>query len=228
MKPGVYRMNFRGLSLAECWRFSRGPVKFTIALGLKAIGFSGSPMWLPPHEGEADCAEGDLSAEARERLLPLVAELQALGYARGCFSRAARTFDPHMKQGFAYRALHDSGQRSLFIGFVQNDSSGTLTTTVAPTGAMVLGDGTSVEFVNHHNYFDGTKTAWKVAVEGAKVADLDAAMLAYARRQRSPLRVFATLEEMKAFNDQAEAVLWETRIARGLMHPATKGAGATP
>lgn len=224
MKPGVYRMNFRGLSLAECWRFSRGPVKFTLALGLKAIGFSGSPMWLPPHEGEADCAESDLSPEALEHLLPLVAELQALGYARGRFSRMARNFDPHMKQGFAYRALHDSGRRALFLGFVQNDSSGTLTTTVAPTGAMVLGDGTSVEFVNHHNYFDGTKTALKVAVKGAKVADLDAAMLAYAQAQRSPLRSFASLEEMKAFNDQAEIALWETRIARGLMRASTDAA----
>lgn len=220
MKPGVYRMNFRGLSLAECWRFSRGPVKFALALGLKVAGFSGSPMWLPPHESEEDCAESDLSPEAREHLLPLVAELQALGYARGRFSRMARNFDPHTKQGFAHRALHDGGQRGLFIGFVQNDSSGTLTTTVSPAGAMVLGDGTSVEFVNHHNYFDGTKTARKVAVKGAKVADLDAAMLAYAQTQRVSVRSFASLEEMKAFNDQAETALWETRITRGLMRPS--------
>jgi hypothetical protein len=219
MKSGIYRLHYRGLSLRECWRFSREPFKFAIAVILKVIDFKGPQQWLPTDEAEVECAETELSENARQHLLPVVAEARALGYRRGRFGTFAHNLDPHTKEGFSYRALHDDGTRLLFIGLVQSDASGKLVSKVAPAGMIAFSDGTNTAFVNHNNYLDGSTTSRTVMVSGQRVSEIDRAMVEFAKRQPVAPRHFSSYDDMKIYSDQVERAHWETRIARGLFRP---------
>lgn len=216
MKPGVYQLSFRGLSLAEAWRFGREPLKFTIALGLKVVGFKGPPVWLPTHEGEIPCSIDELSTRARLELLPEVEKAQDLGYVNGGFNRLSRNLDPHTKDAFSYMALHEDGRRSIFIGYVLNDSSGALKSTIAVTGSLGNAEHDDIEFVNHRNYMDGPRTSRKIPVEGKTLADIDRAMQDFIARSPSPIQHFPSLEAMKAHAAAMSIKTFDSRIARGL------------
>jgi len=150
MTPGVYQINFRGLTLREAWRFGGSPFRFALALVLKANAHRAGKLWLPAHEAEAPCPEADLSPEARLHLLPVVTAARDLGYTEGRFGRMIRILDPAMKQGFSYLALHRDRQRGLSVGFVVNHAAGVTRNVVVLTGALVGADGTNHEFLKRN------------------------------------------------------------------------------
>lgn len=218
--PGLYRMNFRGLTLAESWRFAGGPVTFLIALVLKGIRFKGARMWLPTHQAEARCTEAELSEGARQRLLPEVEKARALGYGDGHFIRAARIDDPAMKEGCAYIALHADRTRALMIAYTVNAlAGGAEKTAVCATGALCLADGGDVVFLNHRNYMDGEPTTRRVVLKDRTLAELDAAMAAEVRKLGMNVRSFANWMEMKTYTEAADERTFEGRIRRGLFLP---------
>lgn len=209
-------MSFRGLTIAEAWRFGKEPFKFIIALVLKAMAFKGPKQWLPPEACEKFCDETQLSPKAVAHLVPLVQRARALGYTHGKFGTLTRNLDPHTKEGFSYLALHQDGMRTVFIGFVSSDSSGTVRDTVAVTGSLCSDAYDDIEFVNHGNYMDGTRTSRKIRVKGQQLEDIDRAMLDYIGKSRAAIRHFPSFDQMKAHAVAMSHKAYETRIARGL------------
>lgn len=216
MRPGVYQMSFRGLTLREAWRFGKEPFKFTIALVLKLMAFKGARQWLPSHAAEEACEEADLSPSAREHLLPLLARARALGYNTGGFNRIARSLDPHTKEGFSHILLHRDGKRALFLGYILNDASGELKATVAVNGSLATAEYEDIEIVNHPNYLDATATSLRIRITGRELEDIDRALQDYMAKTTSQVRQFASYAAFKthakAMNDKNE----EARVARGL------------
>ena len=222
MKPGLYRMHFRGLTLRECWRFGPDPLRFTIAVILKTINFKGPNQWLPVHEAEGVCAESDLTEGARGHLLHVVSAVQQLGYRRGEFGCLLHNLDPNTKEGFSYRAIHDDGIRCLFIGYIASTASGTLKHTVIASGVVVRRDESHVEFLNHRNYFDGNKRAVRVKVSGSQPADVDRRMAEYLARHGGDVKTYSSLAVHKQDSIDYETSQWDTRIARGLFRAAVR------
>lgn len=85
IQPSVYRMNYQGLTLAECWRFGRNILGFAFAIVFKLLAKPGNPIWLPPQEAEQACTREELSPAAQPHLAPPVAQLAGLGYRAGQF-----------------------------------------------------------------------------------------------------------------------------------------------
>lgn len=217
MTPGVYQINFRGLTLREAWRFGGGPVRFVLALVLKAAARKAGKLWLPAHECEEPCTEADLSPEARRELLPVVTKARGLGYTEGRFSRMARILDPHMRQGFSYLALHRDRQRGLFIGFVVNNAAGNTRHVTVLSAALVGADGTNHEFVNHRQHFDNGGLTRKHQLHSRTVTEFDAALQSFMAAARDTFRSFENVAELKAYLRSVEDRSFEARIARGLL-----------
>lgn len=216
MQPGVYQMSFRGLTLAEAWRFGKEPFKFTVALVLKAIAFKGPKQWLPPHECETACEEAGLSAGAREHLIPVVQTARSLGYTTGRFSVLSRNLDENTKEGYSYLALHDDRMRGIFIAYLASTATGSLQPTVVSTGILSTEQNPDISFVNHRNYMDGVPEARVVRVSGAGIVDLDNTMMDFMRQSRSPVRRFSSLAALTAHGREMDAKNFDARIARGL------------
>ena len=223
MTPGVYQINFRGLSIREAWRVGGGPVRFVLALALKAAARKAGKLWLPAHECEEPCTEADLSPEARRELLPVVTEARGLGYTEGRFSRMARILDPHMQQGFSYLALHGDRQRGLFIGFVVNNAAGSTRHVTVLSAALVGADGTNHEFVNHRQHFDNGGLTRKHQLHSRTVTEFDAALQSFMAAARDTFRTFESISELKAYLRSVEDRSFESRIARGLLCYIGKG-----
>lgn len=222
MTPGVYQMSFRGLSFPEAWRFSKGPVQFLLALGLKLIGLKGAKQWLPPHECETFCEESELSDTARARLLPLVERARALGYIHGRFSRLSRNLDPNIHEAFSHLALNNDRMRSLFLACIVSQAGAEMKTSVTITGGMFRGD-QDIGFVNHVQYLDGPRTSVTIRVRGLELEDTDRTMVEFMRTSTTPFRVFQSFEEMKAHSIQVDIRTWDSRIKRGLFVPEGGG-----
>ncbi len=216
MVPGIYRMNFRGLTLREAWRFSGEPFKFVIALALKAAGFGGSRLWLPPHECVAPCTAEDLSPEAAAALLPAVAEARDLGYTEGRYSRLVRLVDPSNGPGFAHLALHRDRQRFIFLAFATTHAGGISRSASTISGGLLGDDGIKHSFLNHNNYFDDGQDSVHHRVRGRTVAAVDTAMQQHTAQSRCSFRGFATLADLKATIEALDEAAFDARIARGL------------
>jgi hypothetical protein len=217
MTPGVYQINFRGLTIREAWRFGGGPLRFALALVLKAAARKAGKLWLPAHECEEPCTEADLSPEARRELLPVVTEARGLGYTEGRLCRMARILDPHMRQGFSYLALHNDRQRGLFIGFVVNNAGGSTRHVTMLSGMLVGADGTNHEFVNHRQHFDNGGLTRKHQLRSRSVTEFDTALQSFMAAARDTFRTFDSVAELKAYLRALEDRSFETRIARGLL-----------
>jgi hypothetical protein len=223
MTPGVYQVNFRGLTIREAWRFGGGPIRFVLALVLKTAARKAGRLWLPAHECEEPCSEADLSPEARQELLPVVTEARGLGYSEGRFCRMARILDPHMQQGFSYLALHRDRQRGLFIGFVVNNATGSTRHVTVLSAALVGADGTNHEFVNHRQHFDNGGLTRKHQLRSRTVTEFDAALQLFMAAARDTFRSFENVAELKAYLRSVEDRSFEARIARGLLCYIGKG-----
>ncbi len=216
MPPGVYQINFRGLTLREAWRFGGSPFRFALALVLKANAHRAGKLWLPAHEAEAPCPEADLSPEARLHLLPVVTAARDLGYTEGRFGRMIRILDPAMKQGFSYLALHRDRQRGLSVGFVVNHAAGVTRNAVVLIGTLVGADGTNHEFLNHRQHFDNGGLTRKHQLRRGTVAEFDTALQAFMAAARDTFRGFDNVAELKAYLQSVEEQSFERNVARGL------------
>jgi len=223
MNPGVYQLNFRGLTLREAWRFSGEPFKFLLALVLKAAAFKGSRQWLPAHECEVPCTEDQLSPEAALHLLPAVADARALGYDEGRFHQMARILDPNIKQGFGYATLHRDRQRFLFIGFIVNGTAGRIKPVLACSGALVPTQAVTLEFLNHRNHLDNAGVTRKIRVRGKTLEAIDAAMQQTLAASSVTFRTFQRLEDVQRHLRDVEVQAFDSRIKRGLLRYVGRG-----
>lgn len=214
MKPGVYQMCYRGLSLAEAWRLGRGAYGCLIILIQKLLGRQSGLYWLPVHESERPCREEELTPTAMRMFMPVVAEARKLGYTDGSPSVMSVNLDPSVKESFGYLALHEDKKRIIFIGYTWIEVGVASNTTVAVTGNMEGVDGVQYDFVNHVNYFDPLPNTKKIRVQGRGLKAINDAMLNHMKSCES--RAFADYVEMKAVSDKDNMMLWDERIARGL------------
>lgn len=217
MESGFYKHHFRGLSLAELWRFSgRNPFTFGISLILKLIDFRGPEMWLPIHESEQLVDESEVGDFAMNYLRPHVEAARSLGYRDGSFSRMIRASEPSMKESRGYYAVHDDGVRLVLIGFTVSDAPGMPPAAISISGEVYHETGGSVQFVDHANYMDAPGLVRHVRVNGKGLPAVDEAMRDYVLTSRSAIRRFGSFTEARQFGEQAEIKIWDARIARGL------------
>ncbi len=214
MQPGIYQMSFRGLSLAEAWRFGREPFKFTIALILKVLAVKGSRQRLPTYAAERECDPNEVPAGDHGALLEEVRRALDLGYTTGRFQTATEILDPNCLDGFSYMALHDDRRRTIFIAGIRNRAQDVVTYNLATAGSLRTTESDDIEFVNHRFYLDSPPPSRKVRVKGKGIQAIDRAMVAYL--QRVEAIPFADFAELKRHADRISDRAFDARIAREL------------
>ena len=213
--PGVYQLNYRRASPRELWRMSGlpRPLTFPTAILLKLLGKRGQRVWLPPSQTLADCAEEDLTEEARGHLAPVVQQMGRLGCRRGAFRRLARKLDPGIRDMGALRALHDDGRRIMVVIYFRYGTLGV--TQVRLSGSAIAEDATGTAVLDHDYHFDPvlnrTICAGPVGVEG-----IDRRLQKEMAAVGKPLRRFATLEDVRAVLEERAERAYERLIERGL------------
>jgi hypothetical protein len=226
MNPGFYQLSFRGLSWREAWRLSNGPLAFGVAVVLKLIGFRGQKMWLPAVEGEQECAEADLSAEARAVVAPLVAEALQLGYLPGVYSQVRHERCPATRDSGGCVCLHREGNRAMHLAFVVTEVMGQPVPATAITGLIVdhSGDRT-YDFSPTKEQLDGDGFAIKRPVREKSVAATEVAMQEFLRQGGCVPSRFGSIAEFKRVADRIDTAMWAARAKRGLVLPVG-GTGA--
>ncbi len=218
-EPGVYRFQFRGLTLRECWRFGGGMPGFLIALVFKMIGKSGDTMFLPACDSEGPCDPETLSAECREHLAPHIGQLSDLGFRRGTYI-APKTAPPSsMKDPGAYRALHDDGVRIMFLAHIHNvvgegEERPIVTHKVTATGEFMLQDGGILAVCDHDAFFDAPQLR-RIVISQTDVRSVACRLEEELSRATDPKR-FAELRDYDHANRESELEVWDARIRRGL------------
>lgn len=216
MEPGPYKIQFRGLSLGELWRFSGfNPWVFTVSLVLKLVNFKGSELWLPVHESEQICEPEDLGL-AEPYLLPVVEQARALGYETGHFVRMIRTQDDLMRQSRGYYALHNDGIRQLTIGFTVTDAPGLPPSSISVSGCVTLRNGHDMEFMDNNNYMDAPGIVTNTPIKGKGVEAVDRALVAFLAKPGTEARRFGSFAEWRDFAKEQALRVWDARVARGL------------
>jgi hypothetical protein len=223
-EPGVYELHYRRASLGEIWRMSDvigGPrtLAFVIGLAMKLLGKRGQRAWLPPSETLADCADEDLTEEARAHLAPVVEQLGRLGYRRGSFRRVARNVSPSIRDAAAFRALHDDGRRAMVVLYMHyahgTDPRVPVCRRVCLSGLVVAEDLTGTAVHDHAFHFDPVLTrAIRVGPVGAE--GIDSRLRQEMAAMSKPLREFATPEELQTVLDERVERSYEQLLRRGL------------
>ncbi len=220
MKPGKYQICYRGLTMAEAWRFSKGPLAFLTALVLKIKGFKGSVMWLPTTEAEQECARTDLSDRARAVLDPIESSLLALGYGTPTYIRQTKVFNPKSREACGLVALHNDGNRIIHVGFIVMASGVREVQALSISGGIVdAKQDKTYSFVSHRNYFDAHGYSERIEVKHARIGDTEEAMQAFIAAHRDNARRFKTLADFRSAVAGIDAKAWDKRIARGLVIP---------
>lgn len=221
LERGVYRQNFRGLTLGECWRFG-GPVGFPVALILKAIKFPGEHVWLPAEEAERPCAEAELPDDARIHLSAAADRLRRLGYAPGRFSRLVLNLDRNSRCAAGYLALHSDGRRVMHCAYIhyRNVKANVPIEmqVVAAFGSIFLEDSRVITVANNKNFMDGEPGRRFIPLYGADVEKVDARLAREMEAQVRPVRRFPDVDAAYEAGMASDRAAWESRIARGLFH----------
>ncbi len=214
MQPGIYRMSFRGLSLAEAWRFGGEPLKFTIALVLKLLAAKGPRQRLPTYAAERECDPAEVPAGEHQRFLAEIKIALDLGYAQGWFQTNREILDPSLVDGYGYTALHEDRRRAIFIGGIRNRVLDKVNYNLATTGSLRTIESDDVEFVNHRFFMDSPPPSRKIWVRTRGIRAIDQAMLAHLEHtQAIP---FADYAELKQHSNRMSDRAFDARIARGL------------
>lgn len=220
MRPGKYQICYRGLTLAEAWRFSNGPISFILALILKMKGFKGAIMWLPTSEAEQECARTELSDRARAVLEPIETNLLTRGYCTPLFIRQTKVFDPHNREAYGLVTLHKDGDRIVHVGFGVMVAGEREIQAVSISGGIIdAKKDMTYSFVSHKNYFDAHGYSKRIVVKRAGVGDTDGAMKVFIAAHRDIARRITTIADFRSISACLDAKAWDMRIARGLVLP---------
>ncbi len=216
MQTGFYRMNFRGMSLGECWRFSREPFKFLICLVLKISGKEGEKVILPPHENEREIVWADLSDDARHHLESPMSEATKLGYRRVRWVVQKQSFINTIKESFGCHALHDDGRKVLFVAYIASSASGEMKKKVTVVGILPKKDSRRELFTTEEKYFDCPYLRTRVVSPGT-VEQIDAIM--QKRVDAADDGEFAAFDTLPGLTDHlnaANVASFDDKIRRGL------------
>lgn len=214
MKRGVYRVCFKGLTLNEAWRLG-GPVGFVIAMIMKFTGKMGDTQWLPAHEAEKACPEGDLSPDALEGLRPVIQEATRLGYSQGLFMKVVINVSQDTREAYAYHALHQDGIRSAYLAHVWSGPGQGRRVQTLTVGA-IRRNLSPLQVVNHKQYLDDGGWSKIIRLEGQGLQALDARLKSEISSNLRGFKSFQNIEEFRALVAQGEAKIWDGRIRRGL------------
>ena len=206
-------MSFRGLTMRQAWRFGGGPLKFGIALVLKAIAFKGPRQRLPTYSVELKCDEKDISSIDNHTFLAEVSKAIDLGYAEGYFYRATEVLDPNVIDGYSYLALHRDRKRSIFIGAIRRRTA-ILGCTVTVTGSLRTVESDDIEFAGHRFYLDAPPPSKRIRVSSDDLTAVDSAMEDYMRRHQAI--PFADFGELKRHAEIVSDRAFDARVDRGL------------
>jgi hypothetical protein len=219
MISGVYRLNFRGLSYAECWRFG-GVLGFPLAVILKFMGKKGTFHWLPAHETEEICRFEELNAIVQTNLQPAVEVLQRLGYKDGVYMKMKINLDPDSLDLGAYFGLHENGMKFMHAAFnrrrVQSIKNFEMKT-VFISGGIILHDLTSIQVYNHKKFMDDGNRSKKIVLLHATPEQVDRQLDAQISDAYSNVQSFSDVTQIKAFFREQDMDIWEERINRGLL-----------
>jgi hypothetical protein len=214
IRPGLYKLSFRGLTIAEAWRFGGEPFKFIIALILKAFAFKGPLCHLPSYYAEKECDRSVIPSQDHFKFLQDVDLAMKLGYREGRFYTQSWRYDPEAIDGFSYIGLHDDMRRSLFIGSVRRKGGDGIVHNVVCSGALHCLDSDDVGFMNHQFHFDSPPPSRKIKIKETGVIAIDQAMQNFMETHDTiKFSGFLGLREhIKFIADRAES----SRIKRGL------------
>ncbi len=214
IEPGVYRLCYRGGTVGECRRMG-GPVGFLVGLAFKLVGKRGYYLWLPDPVLERICDEGELTAESRERLAPVVAAAAESGCSPIGFVRPPLPLSPVFRDAGAYWALCEDRRRILGAAYTHVQASGSAPPVRSTSlyGAMLRPDRRAVTVVTTRHTLDDLGWTQTVRLNTSRLADVAERLLAEARGDEvsfpDPHTAMASLDE-----HAREA--WERKIARGL------------
>jgi len=213
---GLHRMNFRGLTFREMWRFSNAnPMVFLVCLGLKLNKHQGSQVWLPFMECEKRATWEEVSEALKERLQARIKEAEALGYGRWTYNLLARNFDPHTKDAAGAKGLSADGSHYISIHLLTSVATGTEKTVTALGATAYHSDGTCMEFLAHSNYTDTHPSIRRVRVKSASLPELQKAMAAHLSK-RADVRHFSSWDEVIPLEEEFSRLEAQSAVKRGL------------
>ncbi len=215
---GVYQMNFRGLTIKECWRFG-GFKGFPIALVLKAIRFMGPSLWLPATECQSVCDKSDLSPACIEALSEPVRTIGELGFTRGNYLKTVISIDAGLKDSGAFIGIHNDGSKFSFVAYIDNvtTSMGQSIATKRTSSSIgyVLENDRTVEFLNHNNFLDNEVDMRHVYPDNS-IKELNARLQESMRAEMNRIKVFHNVSDFMKFSEKRDIDDWQKRIDRKL------------
>lgn len=219
VEPGVYRMSWSGLTLAECWRFG-GLWRFPIALGLKLCGHRGDWIWLPIPTADSVCTEDQLTEACRGYLATALSDAPLLGYRLIAFCRPVLPMDPSFRDSGGFWALHDDGRRvlSAFYSHVQ------ATTTPPPPATRGVSTFCTFSTPDLHSTtvtdakvgLDDPGRRRSIRLPGADIATLDRRLQEELSRHSGPVLRMESPQEALEVISRREQGWYERQVARGL------------
>lgn len=218
--PGLnaYRMNFGGMTWAECRRFSPNLMTFVVVLVLKLIRKVGPLGVYPGRLVEAPCTLEDFPPIVSGVLTRQAAMLEAAGFRRWVVTRLSLSMPGAAPDGGMLRALHDDGMRVAFVGIVPSadlpsDFDG-LMKRASVTVECVLEQGPSVA-VTRESGFDPAPGSRLVLLRDAPLSTLLERLDAEIRKAGRPRR-FASLDDFERHSADRDALADADRVRRGL------------
>lgn len=215
MKSGIYRMNFRGLTFREIFRFG-GIFGFPLAIVLKLIGKKGAYQWLPHYEAEQPCDLDLLSGGAQSVINANLSAVQVLGYDRFMFSRMVINVNPDMKDSGACLAMHCDGCKFIHMGYVHYQTKNYQRETVALSGGFIDSTGRWICVLNHKDFLDDGGRSFKIVLKDATARQIDDRLGALLRDADQPSHAFSSIDELRLSVQDVENDAWEERIQRRL------------
>jgi hypothetical protein len=220
MESGVYRLNFRGLSVAECLRFG-GMSRFPLALLLKVFGKKGARQWIPPDEAEEICPADELSPDALAAMEPHRDPLQRLGYSTGIYTKAIENYDENIKDVGGYLTLHEDGRKFIFLAYVLQKLGDNFKKVLTLYGGILFENGKSISVFNHKNYLDDGGRSKKIYIKNATPEKIDSWLSDQLVISGDKVLQFASVEDLKRILNEREREVFEQKIERGLFQKIT-------
>ncbi len=223
---GVYQMNFRGLTIKECWRFG-GYKAFLIALVLKAIRFKGSSfIWIPATECQSICDKNDLSPACIEALYEPVRKLCECGFTRGNYVKTVINIDTGLKDSGGYISIHNDGSQFSFVVYIHNETKSTgqciVTKLTNISIGYVLENDRAIEFLNHNNFFDNGVDIRHIYPKST-IEELNYRLQESMRTEVNRIKIFYNVSDFMKYSEKRDIDEWQKRIDKKLYIKVSQG-----